>query len=133
MRLNRELSICVIVGIGAFVAWVGWSVFETSNQALPSSVVDLPTFMSTMPTPDALNRIEVRGSSYYEAVGPMASTLAAPSGPPVYIFGDDLTVMDWTIDIGDDPSFEARWSADSRRELSDAELKELLAAPGSMR
>lgn len=131
MRLNRELSMCVIVGIGAFVAWVGWSVFETSNQVLPSSVGDLPTFLSTMPTPDAVNEIKVGGSTYYEAVGPMASTLAATSGPPVYIFGDDLSVVDWTIDSGEDPTFRSRWKATDRRELTDAELKALLATAGA--
>lgn len=131
MRINRELSICVIVGIGAFIAWVGWSVFETSNQALPSSVGDLQTFLSTMPTPDAVNEIEVGGSTFYEVVGPTASVFAAPSGPPVYIFASDLSVVEWTIDSGEDPTFRSRWKATDRRELNDAELKALLATSGA--
>ena len=132
MKRYRELVICGIVGLGVLIAWFGWSVIETSKQALPSSVRDLRSFMDAMPTPDAVNRIEVGGAAYYEVVGPIASTFAAPSGPPVYIFAEDLSVVDWTIDNGEDPSFTSRWRSDSRRELGQSELQELLAPPRAL-
>ncbi len=35
-----------------------------------------------------------------------------PSGPPMYIFNKDETLIDYTLDSGDDPVFRDKWLKD---------------------
>ncbi|MCU7812449.1 MAG: hypothetical protein KZQ77_14660 [Candidatus Thiodiazotropha sp. (ex Notomyrtea botanica)] len=54
------------------------------------------------------HRIETRGAAYTLAIGPMVMW-AAPSGPPMYLFGSDGRLLDYTYDVGGDQGFFRKW------------------------
>lgn len=126
MKLSREWVLTLLAVSVLFVGWFVWSIAETGKQALPTTVQDLPTFLREMPEPQSVHRIDIGGQSYYEVIGPMASTMALPSGPPVYIFADDLAIVDWTIDRGEDSRFEEQWRASDREAVSIERLRDEL-------
>lgn len=66
------------------------------------------------------------GTNYYAAIGPVRAPLALVSGPPVYVFDRSGTMVDWTLDNGEDPRFQKAWSAFSEKRISIAELDELM-------
>lgn len=58
--------------------------------------------------PESLRRHAYNGSSYTIWSGPV-KTIYLPSGPPVYVFDSAGKLLDWSRDIGDDPTFQEQW------------------------
>jgi hypothetical protein len=52
--------------------------------------------------------IAVQGVGYTLAEGPLV-TWAVPSGPPMYVFDSQGHLLDYTLDVGDDPRFRDKW------------------------
>lgn len=54
-------------------------------------------------------RVEKNGNAFFITHSPMDTWLAAPSGPAAYVFDENGRLVDWSNDMGDDPSFRKRW------------------------
>ena len=71
---------------------------------------NLVTFCRTGARISAVRRFTYNGKVYVEVIGePRMSLLSLPSGPPVYIFDDIGTFVDWSSDIGDNQTFIRKW------------------------
>ncbi|MBI3922523.1 MAG: hypothetical protein HY318_13960 [Armatimonadetes bacterium] len=70
-------------------------------------------------------RVAVRGVYYTFARGPLVSWGNVPSGPPMYIFDSQGHLVDYTLDVGDDPRFADKWihGTTSNRALQPTETR----------
>lgn len=73
----------------------------------------LGEFLAWHPSAEQFALAEINGQQYVLAYGPAGRTL--PSGPAGYVFGPDGKLVDWSGDIGDDPAFDDKWSAQRAR------------------
>ena len=101
-------------------------------------VSNLDEYLAWRPSAGRFAQVDVNGKSHTIAYGPMSSWLLLSSGPSAYVFDETGRLVDWSSDIGDDPQFGDRWSAQralaSARTLSRDEVRKLApAADGSSR
>lgn len=101
--------------------WIGCEVYhaKTSN---PGSAATYREYRETMPAPEFAIRVWKGGRTHYLVGGPIRAPLALLSGPPVYVFDSEGTLIDWTLDEGDVGAFQGRWSG---LPTGDFDVKEL--------
>jgi hypothetical protein len=95
----------------------------------PEGSTNLVAFLEARP-PSQIRKFIHEGNAYIEVIGkPVTSLLSLPSGPPAYIFNENGALVDWSRDIGDDPSFVSRWGGFSNAtSISIEEAKQLVKA-----
>ena len=65
----------------------------------------------------------VDGKKYLALFGEVESFPAFPSGPPVYVFDQAGSLVDWTSNEGDDEAFHKKWpEAFHGSKITDVEL-----------
>jgi hypothetical protein len=73
-------------------------------------------------------RVNAGAEHYIKVVGtPKPGVFVLPSGPPIYIFDRNGSLVDWTPDSGEDPEFQRAWSSDTEVEIGISEFTD--AAP----
>lgn len=84
---------------------------EVNRKSPGLSNVNIADFAEEKPAPQAIIRFEKNGRTYFGWVAELSSLdkLTVPSGPPVYVFDDSRAMVDYTIDVGDDPTFVKNW------------------------
>jgi hypothetical protein len=128
-KTTRDLLLLFGVVIALFAVYAAYNARVGMRLEPPATVTDMRSFLKVMPEP---GRVYVHSIEDVECMifeGPIPSSfLYTPSGPPAYVFDSSGKLVDWTTDRGDDPRFQATWllSPRSRRELSDAEVQNLL-------
>jgi hypothetical protein len=73
----------------------------------------LAEYLAWRPSAAEFAVVETSGMEHVIAYGPSRSLMLA-SGPSAYIFDDTGRMVDWSPDIGDDPAFDERWTAQGR-------------------
>lgn len=72
----------------------------------------LREYLAWRPTAGRFAAVTVGGGEEHViAYGPASSWLLMSSGPSAYVFDEKGRLVDWSYDIGDDPTFDGRWSA----------------------
>jgi hypothetical protein len=115
--LKRYKQIFVLVGcavITVVTLLIVWAVqVHTIRQSHvpPDGVNSFSDYMARMPKPQSLHLSQSGNDAYLVATGdvPIAMLLTAPSGPPEYVFDRSGVLVDWTMDRGDDGSYQSRW------------------------
>ncbi len=94
-------------------------------------VSTLSDYMAWRPSADQFAAVDINGKQHVIAYGPMSSWLLLSSGPSACVFDDTGRLVDWSSDIGDDPQFDEKWSAQhsrgAGRTLSRSEVQKLAA------
>jgi hypothetical protein len=92
---------------------------------------NLNEYLAWRPSAEQFAQIDVGGKPHVIAYGPMSSWLLLSSGPSACVFDDTGRLVDWSSDIGDDPRFDEKWSAQRSRRtarmLSRSEVRQLAA------
>jgi hypothetical protein len=57
-------------------------------------------------------RCIIGGREYYLLEARTAPSYFLPSGPPMYVYGLDGTLIEWVADVGESPEFRRRWMAE---------------------
>jgi len=103
---------CVILLI-AVILGVTWAItewFALMEKAPRESDKNLVTFLESYSDVTDIAKLTIDGKPYIKVIRDVdSSILHLPSGPPVYIFDRSGVLVDWTLDLGDDPAFELRW------------------------
>lgn len=113
MNIKRHKS--VIMSLLALALVVGFPIgagfYQRRKLALPSHVDTLAEFSANMPQPKKVVVFEKDGWSYVEVIGlpPSFPVTPVPSGPPAYVFDSNGHINYWTVDIGDDAEYWAKW------------------------
>jgi len=68
-----------------------------------------------------ITEIAIDNKIYKIGKGPLLKW-TLPSGPPMYIFNKDETLIDYTLDSGDDPEFRDKWLKDYWKKTSNHAL-----------
>ena len=58
----------------------------------------------------AINECKIDNQIYKVSVGPFIEGKAI-LGPPMYVFNSDGILIDYTLDVGDDPVFKEKWKS----------------------
>lgn len=78
-----------------------------------SRAATLAEYLAWRPSAAEFAVVESGGRRHVIAYGPKSWPMLA-SGPSAYIFDDTGRMVDWSPDIGDDPAFDERWTAQGR-------------------
>jgi hypothetical protein len=78
-------------------------------------VSNLSEYLAWRPAAEQFAAVDINGKRHVIAYGPMSSWLLLSSGPSAYVFDETGRLVDWSSDIGDDPEFDERWSAQRSR------------------
>jgi hypothetical protein len=57
-----------------------------------------------------INECKIHNQIYKIGAGPFIEGKAV-SGPPMYVFNSDGVLIDYTLDVGDDPAFREKWGS----------------------
>jgi len=110
--MAKKAVIVASVLICFLVAWL----YEENRTARkvrpPEGATNLVVFLKARPQPSMIRKFVLNGDMHVEVIGdPVRSPLSMPSGPPAYIFDETGTLVDWTPDRGDAPSFVRKWGS----------------------
>jgi hypothetical protein len=129
-RVLIVFCVCAVVIFG-LLYWIGLAYSDFSHAVRTHK--DLKAFVDANVEYKAIYRFEIGGSSciWWEMDIPRIF-VPVPSGPPVCIFDESGTLVDYTADIGDDNRFREKWATRSaalhnRKEISWDELLLLLS------
>lgn len=81
----------------------------------PEEVRSLDDFLVWRPAADQFVVVDANGGAYLIAYGPESSVFLVSSGPSAYVFDSSGQFVDWSSDIGDNPTFDERWNAQRSR------------------
>lgn len=81
-------------------------------------VATLTQYLAWRTTADQFATVTVNGQPHVIAYGPGSGLILLPSGPSACVFDNTGRLVDWSSDIGDDPRFDAKWSAQRARGTS---------------
>lgn len=100
------LGVLFVIGVLFLVADI-----RNMKRVVPSGhAATLTEYLEWQPEATEFVDTTFGGKRHIIAYGPdRASELA--SGLPAYVFDETGRLVDWSTDIGDDPEFDARWSA----------------------
>lgn len=112
MKRFRSVTIIAAVLIGGCFA----TEYVSRRRVDPAGRIStLGDYLAWRPASDQFTTVDVDGKSHVIAYGPMSSWLLLSSGPSAYVFDDAGRLTAWSSDIGDDPQFDQRWSAQRAR------------------
>ena len=74
-------------------------------------ISNLNEYLAWRPSAERFAQVNINGKPHVIAYGPLSSWLLLSSGPSACVFDDTGRLVDWSSDIGDDPQFDAKWSA----------------------
>ena len=125
-RVLIVFCVCVVVIFGPLY-WIGLAYSDFSHAVRTHK--DLKAFVDANVEYKAIYRFEIGGSSciWWEMDIPRIF-VPVPSGPPVCIFDESGTLVDYTADIGDDRRFREKWAthAGALQNKKDISVDELL-------
>ena len=129
-RVLIVLCVCVVALFG--LVWWKMQAYSDFAYAVRTHK-NLKAFVDANVEHKTIYRFEIGSSSYiwWEMDIPRIF-VPVPSGPPVCIFDESGTLVDYTPDIGDDSRFREKWATHSaalhnRKEISWDELLLLLS------
>jgi len=100
------------VGVLLVIAWLGAEMYFGTRAFPPEHVRDATSYLDWRPDTQVFAILDGPGGEHLMAIGPGGGVL--PSGPSAYIFDRTGRLVDYSLDIGDDPDFDERWNAQSR-------------------
>lgn len=100
----------VFLCVFLFLVWCGLSEIEERKLRPPDEAGDIPGFLKWMPTPVSFDRFESGGRTFYVLRGSPQARFRVPSGPPVYVFDEQGTLVDWCSDEGENAKIHERWN-----------------------
>jgi hypothetical protein len=126
----KKVTIATALLVCLLAFWIYSERKSASAVRPPEGATNLAAFLAARPQPIQIRRFTHDGKMRVEVVGkPVASLLSLPSGPPAYIFNESGILVDWTSDLGDNPSFIAKWGGLSNAiSISVEEAKQLVKA-----
>lgn len=113
-RLRGLIVVVVLIGGCLTAEYVSHRRVNPTGHA-----ANLDEYLAWRPSAEQFALVGVNCTPYVIAYGPTSSWLMLSSGPSAYVFDDMGRLVDWSPDIGDDPRFDARWSAQRSRRTGD--------------
>lgn len=128
--MAKKIFMVAALLVGLFAVWAYSEKKSASAVRPPEGVTNLVAFLEVRPQPSQIRKFIHAGKVYFEVVGtPVTSLLSLPSGPPAYIFDETGSLVDWSLDLGDNPSFASKWGSFSNAtSISMEEAKQLVKA-----
>jgi hypothetical protein len=85
--------------------------FISYRRLIPAGrAMTLTQFLQWQTGAQRFGRTAIAGEAYVIAYGPASSSLLLSSGPSAYVYDSSGRLVDWSADIGDDPTFGSRWN-----------------------
>ena len=109
---TRFVGIGVIVIFTFFVVgMVAMTILNIKRHTPSSPGIHISDFAREKAAPQAIVPFEKNGRTYFGWIAELSTldTITVVSGPAVYVFDEFGTMVDYTIDVGDDPSFKDNW------------------------
>lgn len=104
---SRKLLRVALFALLACVMVFAYESWAQNRYAPPSGVRTLAQFLAWDPSSNRFLRFSLGEREYVAVLGPRLRLLA--SGPPVYLFDESGSLIDWTDDCEDDPAHRDRW------------------------
>lgn len=109
MKWLRGLALVLVL----LAAWIVGEVLMFKRNVPPPTVTDVQRYLAWRPETPHLYLLGGANGSHVMATGPGSGLV--PSGPSAYIFDRSGRLVDWCEDVGDDPVFDQKWSAQASR------------------
>ena len=112
---DAKKKIAWFVNIGVIVFVIAGMVVITAlniKRHAPSSPgIHISDFAREKPAPQAIVPFEKNGRTYFGWIAELSTldTITVVSDPAVYVFDEFGTMVDYTLDIGDAPTFANNW------------------------
>ncbi len=122
MKLPRTIVAAagMVIAVGAVILGIQW--WHVRRYAVPDSIQTYAQFVGAMPRAAEFAILTIHEHKFLQVTGAMPSgftqAVTLPSGPAQYIFDADGFLVDWTLDLGDDPDFVAKWQPSKRQIMS---------------
>jgi hypothetical protein len=108
--MRKKIAILAALLVGLFGVWIYSEQKWVRAVCPPESATNLMVFLEARPHPQQILKFTYGGKTHIEVIGkPVTFFLSLPSGPPAYIFNENGVLVDWSRDVGDNPSFGNRW------------------------
>ena len=117
-RIGLALSILAVSSV-AYVLF-------TFSRNTPTQVSSWAEYQTSLPPAESYWIIKAGDEEALMTHGPVA-TLTVPSGPPAYVFDQSGRLLDWTLDMGDDPGFRRKWPMTGANEVGRQEAEDWLS------
>ena len=111
-RIARLVGFGVIVIFTFFiVGMVAMTILNIKRHTPSSPGIHISDFAREKPAPQAIVPFEKNGRTYFGWIAELSTldTITVVSGPAVYVFDEFGTMVDYTLDIGDAPTFANNW------------------------
>jgi len=102
-----------VVGLLCFV-FIWFCTESRSRRAVrpPEGATNLTAFLLLRPDFDKIQKFTNSHGTYLEILGRAQKRwLSLPSGPPVYVFDESGTLVDWAADLGEASEFNHKWGS----------------------
>ena len=102
-----KIGVIVLFVVGI----VAIAVLDIKRHTPSSPGIQISDFAREKPAPQAIVQFEKNGRTHFGWIAELSTldTITVASGPAVYVFDDSGTMVDYTIDISDHPTFEQNW------------------------
>lgn len=126
----KNVLIVTAILVCLFAAWIYSEKKSVQAVRPPKGGTNLVAFLQARPQPNQIRSFVHNGKVHVEVIGkPIVSPLSLPSGPPAYIFDETGSLVDWSRDLGNNPSFTRKWGNFSNATpISAEEAKQLVKA-----
>ena len=126
----KNIAIIGVVVVCLLAAWIHSEQKRAEAVNPATGATNFVAFLAARPQFTEIRKFTFNEKAHLEIIGrPYISALSVPSGPPVYIFNESGALVDWCRDIGDQPSFVAKWGGFSNATpVSVEEAKQLVKA-----
>ena len=121
--------------IAFFSYFVGFSFIHATLQSTrpPANVTTFEAWQEWHGTPYVAILVTLgNGQTYLVVLGHSSDPMR--SGPPAYVFDRGGRLVDWSRDVGDDPTFSEKWPGTNggpRRPLTTAQAAGWFGSPAS--
>jgi len=128
MTVTKKIFIVGAILACLLTAWIYSETASARAVRPPPGATNLVAFLEAKPQLTNVCRFVHNGKVCFEVIGiPSISPLSLPSGPPAYIFDETGAFVDWSADIGDNPSFLSKWGGfTSASSISTEEARHLV-------
>jgi len=128
--MTKKIAIVAVLLLCLLGAWIYSEKKGAQAVRPPAGGTNLVAFLEARPQPNQIRSFVHNEKVHVEVIGkPTISPLSVPSGSPAYIFDETGALVDWSRDLGDNPSFVRKWGGFSNATpISAEEAKQLVKA-----
>ena len=108
----KKIAVTVVILFCIVLFWLHSENRYRKAVRPPDGATNLTVFLRLRPDVEKIQSFTHSGKTYLEVFGRATNVgLSLPSGPPVYVFDESGTLVDWAADLGEASAFNNKWAS----------------------